>query len=101
MAEQVTEALRFLNTKSIIHFDYWNVIFDGENCYGTDFGLVLNRSFQLSRDERAFFDRNTHYDFGQFLFVAFRYLVRKYEKLPARKKEQSRERYGFSEDLGR
>lgn len=66
-----------------------------------DFGLVLDRSFQLSRDERAFFDRNTHYDYGQFLFIAFRYLVRKYEKLLARKKEQIRERYGFSESLGR
>lgn len=59
----------FLRTKGIIHFDahFQNVLTDGEQIYLTDFGLVLDKNFALTKDEESFFEQNTFYDYGEIL----------------------------------
>jgi hypothetical protein len=57
----------FLSSKGVIHFDahFQNVVTDGEVLYLTDFGLVLDREFELSEDEKAFFDAHAHFDYAR------------------------------------
>jgi tRNA A-37 threonylcarbamoyl transferase component Bud32 len=61
--------ITFLRTKGIIHFDvhFRNVLTDGEQIYLTDFGLALDRSFALTKEELFFFEENTFYDYGEVL----------------------------------
>ncbi|MGG6241064.1 hypothetical protein ACQ4N7_20770 [Nodosilinea sp. AN01ver1] len=63
------KTIDFLSAKGIIHFDahFFNALTDGEQTYLTDFGLVLDRSFDLTEKEKAFFDRNALYDYGEVL----------------------------------
>jgi serine/threonine protein kinase len=59
----------FLSSQGIIHFDahFDNVLTDGERAYLTDFGLVLDRSFALSKEEEDFFFQHIFYDYGVIL----------------------------------
>lgn len=61
--------IAFLRKQGIIHFDahFRNVLTDGEQIYLTDFGLVMDRSFTLAKDEQIFFEQNTFYDYGEIL----------------------------------
>lgn len=65
--EDLYRTIEFLRSRGVIHFDlhFQNVMTDGERTYLTDFGLVLDSAFALSEEERAFFDRNTLYDYGR------------------------------------
>lgn len=62
-------AIDFLRAKGIIHFDthFRNVLTDGQQAYLADFGLVLDKSFALTKDEEAFFEKNRFYDYGEVL----------------------------------
>ncbi len=59
----------FLRKQRIIHFDahFNNVLTDGDRAYLTDFGLVLDRSFVLSKKEEDFFTQHIFYDYGVIL----------------------------------
>lgn len=59
----------FLQAQGVVHFDAHlaNILTDGEQIYLTDFGLVLDRAFDLSREELAFLDAHKHYDDGEFI----------------------------------
>ena len=61
--------IAFLRTKGIIHLDvhFHNIVTDGKRFYLTDFGLALDKSFDLTPAERAFYQRNTEYDYGELL----------------------------------
>ncbi|HEY9236000.1 MULTISPECIES: protein kinase family protein [Phenylobacterium] len=61
---QVQEAAAFMNAQGMLHFDLhaFNVLTDGEQSYVADFGLALCAGFQLSADERAFFETHRLYD---------------------------------------
>lgn len=65
--EELFGTIEFLRARGVIHFDlhYQNVMTDGQRTYLTDFGLVLDQSFTLSEEERAFFDRNALYDYAR------------------------------------
>jgi hypothetical protein len=90
-----------LRQNEIIHFDahFHNILTDGERTYLTDFGLVLDRSFALTKEEEAFFDARTHYDYGEVLSCLDAYVARAYEALPEQDKHRMRKRYGIREDL--
>lgn len=64
LAEQMLDTVRFLQARGIIHFDVHlsNLVTDGTRVYLTDFGLVLDRDFELSETERAFWRRHRRYD---------------------------------------
>jgi serine/threonine protein kinase len=59
----------FLSGQGIIHFDahFNNVLTDGDRAYLTDFGLVLDRNFSLTKEEKNFFDQHVCYDYGVIL----------------------------------
>lgn len=59
--QQVIEVLR---SHDLLHMDgHWgNLLTDGQRVYFADFGLALSRSFELSSEERAFFERHVRYD---------------------------------------
>lgn len=53
-----------LRARGMLHMDaHWgNLLTDGQRIYATDFGLAISRSFELSSEERAFFERHARYD---------------------------------------
>ncbi len=56
--------LDHLRSHELLHMDaHWgNLLTDGRRVYATDFGLAIARSFELSAEEIAFFDRHQRYD---------------------------------------
>ena len=69
IVSEMRGTITFLRKNGIIHFDahFGNILTDGEKPYLTDFGLVLDRRFELIDAERQFFNKHTHYDYGKFL----------------------------------
>lgn len=59
----------FLRTNRVIHFDahFQNMLTDGHQIYLTDFGLVLDKSFALTKEEETFFEQHIFYDYGESL----------------------------------
>ena len=86
--EQMAGVTEFMRSKGMVHFDchHWNVVTDGDNCYLTDFGLTMDKGFELSSSERKFCARNTFYDRGTFVSRACEYLTEKYLACSDRKR---------------
>jgi hypothetical protein len=63
------KTIDFLRKQGIIHFDthFNNVLTDGDRAYLTDFGLVLDQSFSLTKEEEDFFAQHVFYDYGVIL----------------------------------
>jgi len=61
---QISTIITFLKKHEVIHFDahLGNLITNGKILILTDFGLVLDKSFRLTKPEIAFFNKNTNYD---------------------------------------
>jgi serine/threonine protein kinase len=99
--EELRTTIDFLRSKQIVHFDahLHNILTDGEQIYLTDFGLVLDKNFALTKDEESFFDRHTLYDYGEVLWN-LRYLIRDlYEACSERDKCQITAKYQIEENL--
>lgn len=62
--KQILTIILFLKKQKVIHFDAHpgNLVTDEKILILTDFGLVLDKSFSLSKQEISFFNRNTDYD---------------------------------------
>lgn len=62
--EQMQKAIRFLQSRGIIHFDmhFDNMLTDGNQIYLTDFGLAIDTQFTLDEEEILFFQQHQHYD---------------------------------------
>ena len=62
--EELSATVAFMRSRGLIHFDahFHNLLTDGEHVYFSDFGLALSTAFELSADEREFFDRHRDYD---------------------------------------
>lgn len=91
----------FLRTKGIIHFDahFHNVLTDDEQIYLTDFGLVLDKSFALTKDEESFFEQNTFYDYGEVLRNLGHLIQPLYDACSENNKRQILEKYNINESL--
>ncbi|MBW4573356.1 MAG: hypothetical protein KME31_37025 [Tolypothrix carrinoi HA7290-LM1] len=99
--DDLRTTIDFLRTKKIIHFDahFRNVLTDGEQIYLTDFGLVLDKSFALTKDEESFFEQNIFYDYGEVL-RNFGHLIRpSYVSCSENDKRRIMEKYGIKEGL--
>ena len=61
---QISTIITFLKKHEVIHFDAHpgNLVTNGKILILTDFGLVLDKSFNLAKPEIAFFNKNTNYD---------------------------------------
>ncbi|WP_020664272.1 serine/threonine-protein kinase [Amycolatopsis benzoatilytica] len=75
--EQVLETVSFLRAQGVLHFDnhFDNFLTDGERLYLTDFGLAFSRRFELSEEEREFFERNVGHDHGYAAMYLVNWLV--------------------------
>ncbi|OUL20850.1 hypothetical protein BV378_28620 [Nostoc sp. RF31YmG] len=95
------KTIDFLRTKEIIHFDahFRNVLTDGEQTYLTDFGLVLDKSFALTKDEESFFEQNTFYDYGEVLRNLGHLIRAPYDSCSENDKRRIMKKYGIKEDL--
>jgi hypothetical protein len=64
-AEQaLLRGTEFMSARGLIHFDahFLNLLTDGEHVYFSDFGLALSTDFELSPEEREFFERHRDHD---------------------------------------
>jgi hypothetical protein len=93
--------ITFLRKNGIIHFDahLYNVLTDGERAYLTDFGLVLDRSFALTKEEELFYSQHTYYDYGEVLACLDFLIFRSYEALPESDKRRMMQKYGIKEGI--
>ncbi|MCA1993131.1 MAG: hypothetical protein LDL41_14000 [Coleofasciculus sp. S288] len=99
--DDLRTTIAFLRTKGIIHFDahFRNILTDGEQTYLTDFGLVLDKSFALTKDEEAFFEQNTFYDYGEVLRNLGHLIRSPYDSCSENDKRKMMEKYGIKEGL--
>jgi hypothetical protein len=93
--------IAFLRKNGIIHFDahFHNVLTDGEQAYLTDFGLALDKSFALTKEEELFFGQNKYYDFGQVLSNLDFLISSSYDALSESDKRTVLEKYGTKDDI--
>ena len=93
--------ISFLRTKKIIHFDahFRNVLTDGDRIYLTDFGLALDRSFMLTREEISFFEQNIFYDYGEMLRNLSHLIDWSYDSCSENDKSRIMNKYGIREGL--
>ncbi|HEY9832059.1 MAG TPA: hypothetical protein V6D26_15850 [Stenomitos sp.] len=94
-------AIAFLRTKGIIHFDahFRNILTDGEQTYLSDFGLVLDKNFALTKGEQAFFEQNTFYDYGEVLRNLGHLIRWSYDSCSENDKRRILEKYGIKENI--
>lgn len=107
--DDLRTTITFLRTKGIIHFDahFRNILTDGKHIYLTDFGLVLDKSFTLTKDEESFFKQNRFYDYGEVLrnlshLIRWRSLSARespYDLCSENDKRRMMEKYGIKEGL--
>mgnify|MGYP001338956836 CR=1 FL=1 len=97
---ELRDTITFLRNNGIIHFDahLGNTVTEGERPYLTDFGLVLDKRFDLSESERALFKPNSHYDYGEILTGLGWLIRRKFEELSESKQKKVLQKYGLTTD---
>lgn len=69
LIHQSQQALLFLKQQGILHLDahFANILTNGEQAFISDFGLALNKHFELGKREQDFFESHQDYDQGQLL----------------------------------
>ncbi|MEH2294609.1 hypothetical protein [Nostoc sp.] len=99
--DDLRTTITFLRTQGIIHFDahFRNILTDGEQIYLTDFGLVLDKSFTLTKDEESFFKQNIFYDYGEVLRNLSHLIRAPYDLCSENDKCRMMEKYGIKEGL--
>ncbi|MBN3940070.1 hypothetical protein [Nostoc sp. NMS9] len=99
--DDLRTTITFLRRKGIIHFDahFRNILTDGKQTYLTDFGLVLDKSFTLTKDEESFFKQNTFYDYGEVLRNLGHLIRSSYDLCSENDKRRIIEKYGIKEGL--
>lgn len=99
--DDLFKTIAFLRTKRIIHLDahFQNVLTDGEQAYLTDFGLVLDQSFDLAKDEEAFFEETAFYDYGEILLNLGHLIVSFYNSCSEEDKRSVMKKYDIKESL--
>ncbi|MFN8444760.1 MAG: hypothetical protein U0175_28500 [Caldilineaceae bacterium] len=99
--DDVNQAINFLHQHDIIHLDAHcdNVVTDGEQAYLSDFGLVLDRSFDLTEEEKSFFDRHRSYDHAVLLTEVGFIWLSICRKLSDEQKSRLAQRYNIPADI--
>ncbi|MEM7112176.1 MAG: hypothetical protein AAF614_07065 [Chloroflexota bacterium] len=88
--EQLLAIIDFLHQHGLTHFDAHsdNVLTDGKKIYLADFGLALDRGFDLQGVEKQFFDQHNYYDYGQAISNLFVPIYDRYCAQPETKQQQ-------------
>lgn len=89
MFSQVLRTIDLMSASGMIHFDAHaqNWLTDGETFYLTDFGLVLDESFDLSENESDFFRRHQYYDYAQAIHTISNGVALSFFSLPPEKQQ--------------
>ncbi|AIE84522.1 hypothetical protein [Fimbriimonas ginsengisoli] len=97
MLEDLFGTIAFLRKNGVIHFDahFHNILTDGDRTYLTDFGLVLDRGFDLTEEELRFFKQHSHYDYGLVLSCIAFILRDKFDSLPENVRHEILAKYGL------
>lgn len=101
VTSQILKAISFMKSQGMIHFDvhFHNILIDDKQIYVTDFGLVLDRSFDLTPAELAFFDDHVDYDFGEGL-AGIGYLIEHvYEQMSDTERAKVDASYGINPEM--
>ena len=101
LLDEMHKAINFLQNYQIIHFDvhFGNIVTDGAHFYLTDFGLALDKSFDLSFEERSFFEKNRLYDYGELLYSFVYQLGIMFDDLAEDKKEKIATQIGLTKEM--
>ncbi len=99
--DELRTTIDFLRRKGIIHFDahFRNILTDGKRIYLTDFGLVLDQSFTLTKDEESFFKQNKFYDYGEVLRNLGHLIQSPYDLCSKNDKRRIMEKFRIKEGL--
>ncbi len=99
--DELRTTIDFLRIKGIIHFDahFRNVLTDGGQIYLSDFGLVLDKSFALTKVEESFFEQNKFYDYGEVLRNLGHLIRAPYDSCSENAQRRIREKYSIKESL--
>jgi hypothetical protein len=99
--DELHKTITFLRRKGIIHFDahFYNTLTDGKRTYLTDFGLVLDKSFLLTKDEESFFKQNQFYDYGEILRNVGHLIRSSYDSCSENDKHRIVKKYDIKEGL--
>ncbi|MGF1990852.1 MAG: hypothetical protein RMY62_023685 [Nostoc sp. ZfuVER08] len=99
--DELYKTITFLRAKGIIHFDahFYNILTDGQQTYLTDFGLVLDKSFSLTKDEESFFQQNQFYDYGEILRNLGHLIRLSYDSCSEIHQQRIKEKFNIKEDL--
>ncbi len=100
--DDMQATITFLRNNGIIHLDahFSNMVTDGKRVYLTDFGLALDRHFELAPAEKQFYKQNSYYDYGLLLWSFGSYLLSIYRKLPDVDKNRVSEKYEIQDGMG-
>jgi hypothetical protein len=81
---RLRDAITFLRTQGIVHFDahFQNVLTDGSEVYLSDFGLAMDRGFDLTSEERELLQAHEYYDYGEILWSLGWVVADRYQQLP-------------------
>ena len=98
---EISDTIAFLRENGIIHFDvhFGNILTDGSRPFLTDFGLALDKRFDLGETERAFFRKHTCFDDGVFLSCFGGYIMSVYQSLAKTKKKKVTQKYALKDDM--
>lgn len=102
IVRDMRHTIAFLRKNGIVHFDvhFWNILTDGHVPYLTDFGLVLDKSFELRSQERKFLSLHSEYDLANFSFCLGSYVYAAFDELSTARKEAVRRKYDIKDDTG-
>jgi len=89
------KTLGFLQANGIVHFDAHpsNILMQGDKPFLADFGLVLDREFDLSEREQKFLRDHRHYDSGEFLHGLVHPLYAQAQEWDQTKRDAFKQRY--------
>ena len=99
--DDLRSTIAFLKEKEIIHFDahFRNILTNGDRVYLTDFGLALDKSFMLTREEISSFEQNTFYDYGEILRNLGHLIEWSYNSCSKNDRSRIMKKYGIREGL--
>lgn len=97
---QADHSLQFLQQQGILHLDAHlaNILSDGNQVYISDFGLALDRQFNLQAEEMDFFEQHTHYDRAELLSCLNGLWLQRCQNLTPEQQKQLYQHLGVSED---
>ncbi|WEH18300.1 serine/threonine-protein kinase [Streptomyces sp. VNUA24] len=96
---ELAAGIAFMNSQGLLHFDahFQNILTDGHRLYFADFGLALSARFDLTPQERAFFDRHHHYDRCYSLSYLVNWLLKDLYDLDREEREERTRAYAKGE----